>query len=178
MSKNQSELTQQKLVKVVNALEKVNKDTNSMIISMAKSMSEIEIIRLFNQETQDLFHLLLSITKRLQKEDKYKVAGYKLLFDNAIKMNSKLPLDKFTLIILEFAPEIYAEDDNCFLNMSIPDSEVSVGNEFGVIRSEMFKNLWKELDGNDKKKIADNVIMLTTYAHAHFYKTVLLNTKK
>lgn len=87
----------------------------------------------------------------------------------------KLPLDKFTLIILEFANEIYSEEENCFMDMTIPDAKLEVGNEFGLIRSEIFKSLWKILDKNHKQIIKEKIILLTTYAHTYFYKTVMAN---
>lgn len=165
----------QQLEIVMQQLEKVNVETKSTIFQMSKGMSEAEIIQSFNQQASYLFNLMIAIIRRLGKESEYQVSGYKYLFDNAIKINAKLPVDKFTLIVLEFAPEIYREDENCFLNMSIPDKKCSVGNEFGLIRSEMFKNLWKIMSKDDRKAIADSVILLTSYAHAYLYKTILKN---
>ena len=160
---------------VVKSLDRVPIDTRQMIFSMSKGMSELEIIQSFNQQALDMFILVISITKRTGKEKEYQFTGYKALFDNAVKINNKLPLDKFTLIILEFAAEIYAEEENCFLDMSIPDKEVNVGNEFGLIRSESFKILWKTLGRTDKEALKENIILLTTYAHAFLYKTLLKN---
>jgi hypothetical protein len=168
---------EEQINKVIESLERVPQETKELVLKMALSMTELEIIQSFNQQTHDLFALLTVITKKLNKEKEYNVTGYKILFDNALKFNTKLPLDKFTLIILEFAAEIYEENENCFLEMSIPDAKVTVGNEFGLIRSEMFKKLWVGSDRNDKNSLKDNIILLTTYAHAHLYKTIL-NKKK
>lgn len=162
---------------VVKALEKVNNETNKMILQMCNGMNESEVIQSFNQQALDLFSKLLTITKRTGKESEYKVGGYKALFDNAIKINARLPLDKFTLVILEFAPDIYQENEDCFLNMSIPDANVKLGNEFSIIRSEMFKSLWKDLSKSDKAAVGEIIILMTTYAHIYFYKTLLLNNK-
>ncbi len=162
---------------VIESLERVSQETKEMIFEMAKGMTEMEIIHSFNQKALDLFTLLITITTRMGKENEYKVGGYKKLFDSAIKINTKLPIDKFTLIILEFAAEIYAGKENCFLEMSIPDTNVNVGNEFSIIRSEMFKKLWVVLDDNDKNILKDNIILLTTFAHVHLYKTLLSKKK-
>ena len=168
-----ADYNRQKLEKVINALEKVNDETKTLILNMAKSMKEMVIIQSFNQSSLDLFTEILKITTRLGKEGEYKVGGYKAIFDNAIKINVKMPVDKFTLVILEFAPEIYSENENFILNMPIPDTQVGVANEFSMIRSEKFKNLWKTLGSNEKEILKEKIILLTTYAHAYFYQTVL-----
>lgn len=160
---------------VVTSLEQVDPLINQSVKEMSDNMPEATIIRLFNQTSLDLFTIINIITDRIGKTEEYKLAGYKALFDNAIKINAKLPIDKFTLIILEFAPQIYSQDENCFLNMSIPDRRISVGNSFGFIRSEMFKNLWMVLNTSDREQVSEKVISLTTYAHAYLYKTVTKN---
>ena len=170
---NSQKDSNERLGKVVESLEKVTQGTKQMIFDMAKSLSELEIIQSFNQQSLDMFTIMIEITKRMGCEDKYKVTGYKVLFDNALKINAKLPVDKFTLIILEYAAEIYDEKEDCFLTMPIPDANVNVGNGFGIIRSEMFKNLWKQLGPTDKNLLKDNIILLTTFAHVYLYKTLL-----
>ena len=164
---------QQKLQKVIDALEKVNDKTKNLILTMAKSITEISVIQSFNQASLDMFNEVLKITNRLGKESEYKIGGYKAIFDNAIKINVKMPIDKFTLLILEFAPEIYTENENFILGMPIPDAKVEVGNEFSLIRSEMFKGLWKILNKTDKNILKEQIILLTTFAHVYFYQTVL-----
>ena len=161
-----------KLDKVVGALEKVNPETQKMILAMANQMSEMEIIAAFNQQALDMFTLVAGLTKKVGIDKEFQLAGYRNLFDNAIKMNAKLPLDKFTLIILEYAPEIYEEKEDCFLDMEIPDTDAKVGNEFAIIRSEMFKKLWRLSNTHDKEQIKNTVIPLTTFAHVHLYKTL------
>lgn len=164
---------QERLSKIILTLDRVRPEVKQMVFEMAQGMTDLEIIQSFNQQALDLFTLLNTITVRLNRVNEFKIGGYKLLFDNAIKQNVKLPLDKFTLIILEFAPEIYDEKETCFMDMSIPDTNVTVGNEFSIIRSDMFKKLWKILDNNDKDSLKNIIIPLTTYAHAYLYKTVL-----
>lgn len=165
----------ERLNKVVKSLDKIPQETKQMIFNMACGMNELEIIQLFNQQSLDLFSLVTEMVKKLKKDNEFKVSGYRAIFDNAIKINNRLPIDKFTLIILEFAAEIYAEKEDLFLNMKIPDKNVSAGNEFAIIRSEMFKSIWKLLENNDKNKIKETVILLTTYAHVYLYKTILKN---
>lgn len=166
---------EQQLNNVIRSLDRVKLETKQMIFDIGESMSELEIIQSFNQRAFDLFNILTDLTKKLNKENDYKVVSYKTLFENAIKINVKLPLDKFTLIILEYAPEIYAENEDCFMTMSVPDTTVHVGNEFSIIRSEMFKKIWTELNQNDKNIVKDNIILLTTFAHAHLYKIAIIN---
>nr|AEX62884.1 hypothetical protein mv_R679 [Moumouvirus Monve] len=165
-----------RLNNVIKSLERVNEETNKTVISIAGGMNEIQIIVSFNQVAKDLFNIMSRIVKETGREE-CKTDGYKFLFEQAIKINAKLPIDKFTLLILEYAAEIYRQDEDVFLNMTIPDAKVSVGNEFGIIRSEMFKKLWLTLDKRNKKILTDNVILLTTYAHAYLYKTILMSQK-
>lgn len=167
----------ERLQKVVNNLQKIPIETRQMVFNMSCGMSEQEIIQSFNQQSYDLFNVVALVVKKLGKENEFKVSGYRAIFDNAIKINNRLPIDKFTLMILEYAAEIYAEEENIILNMKIPDKDVSAGNEFGIIRSEMFKSIWRLLSEDDKTKIKEILIPLTTYAHAYLYKTVLKNQK-
>lgn len=164
--------SQQKLQNVIDALDKVPLETKQMIYDMSQNMTEKEIIQSFNQQTIDLLTLLIQITQKTKLDNKYKLSGYKVLFENAIKLNWKLPIDRFTLSILEFASDIYAENEDCFLNMTIPDAKIETGTEFNLIRSEMFKNLWRELDNNDKEQLKEKIIILTTFAHAYLYKSL------
>lgn len=167
---------QKRIDKVVASLERVKQQTKQMVFNMSQSLTEFEIIQSFNQQTFDLFNTLYNISKKMNMEKECKIAGYKVLFENALKINVKMPIDKYTLTILEFAAEIYNEDEDCFLKMTIPDANVTVGNEFSIIRSDMFKRMWKDLDSNDKNSIKETIIPLTTYAHAYLYK-VLIKTK-
>lgn len=161
----------EKLNKVIHSLQKVPQETHLMVFNLANALSELQIIQSFNQSANDMFNTVLQITIELGKEKEYNVSGYKNLFDMALKHNIKLPIDKFTLIILEFAPQIYAKDENCFLTMTIPDKNVNVGNEFGLIRSEMFKKLWVVINSKQKAELVDKIILLTTYAHTYLYKS-------
>lgn len=158
---------------VVTSLDKVNDETKSMVFSLSKSMSELEIIQTFNQTAFDTFKLIDTISTKMNKQHECSVKGYKVLFETAIKQNIKIALEKYTLVILEFASEIYKEDEDCFMKMTIPDTKVTVGNEFSIIRSESFKKLWMILNSEDKEDIKNHVILMTTYAHAYLYKTIM-----
>lgn len=163
---------QSRLSKAVASLERVNLETKKVIFGMAQGLRDIDVIQSFNQFSLDLFTMIIEITHKLGEKEG-EVRAYKVLYDNAIKINIKLPIEKFTLFILEYAPEIYAEDEDCFLKMPIPDKKITVDNEFGLIRSEMFKKLWVKLDKTDKNRIKDKVVLVTMYAHAYLYQNVL-----
>lgn len=169
------EQQQQRIDKVIEALGKVSDNTKTLVYQIAQNMAELEIIQMFNQLTLDFLDIMLRITREKREEDKFKIGGYKTIFDNAIKINIKMPIDQYTLVILRFAAEIYSEDEDCFLNMPIPDTKLEVGNQFSFIRSDMFKNLWRTLKDGDKSDIKNKMILLTTYAHAYLYKTVIKN---
>jgi len=162
------------LQKVQLALEKVNEETKKMVYDMATGMSSLEVIQSFNQEVYDFFALLIIITRRLRVDKEYKIDAHNAFFEKAVKTNVSLPIEQFTLIILEFAPDIYTENEQSFLNMYIPDAKLEAGNEFNIIRSEHFKELWKKLNPEDKISLKDKIILLTTYAHTYFYQTIIL----
>lgn len=172
MNKNKERLN-----KVVESLGRVPNDTKQMIYQLSMELSEMEIIQFFNQQGRDLFRILHEITHKHKDSKKFNISGYKMFFDQALKINAKLPIDKFTLIVLEYAPEIYAEEEDCFMAMTIPDTKVNVGNEFGLIRTQMFKDLWVTLDKSKKDELSEVVILLTTYAHAYLYKTLMIINK-
>lgn len=163
------------LEKIITSLEKVDKDLQNMILNMSKSLSDIEIIQTFNQGCIDLFTNIAAVVKKIGMEKEIKFGGYKLLLENAMKINAKLPVDNFTLVVLEFADHIYSGDETFFMDRSYGKAKVEVGNEFTFIRSEPFKHLWKDLDSKDKEMIKEKFILVTTYAHAYFFKTVLSN---
>lgn len=166
-----------RLEAVVEALTRVNSSTHGIILQIVQKSSEDEIITNFNQIALDFFNQMIAFTQQMNKEQEYNFNIYLGFFEKALKANRSLPIDKFCLVILEFAPEIYAENDDCFMDMHIPDHKLVSENEFSMIRSEKFKQLWKILDHDKKDVCRSQTILLTTYAHAHFYKTVMKNVK-
>ena len=167
-----------KLQKVVDSLNKVSPEINQLAFAMSNSMSDLILVNLFNQTALDLFGAIDGITKSNPNGPKCDISTHKLFFDQAIKINNKLPIDKFSINILEFADYIYSEDDAYFLQMTIPDGKLSLGTEFNLIRSETFKQLWLSLSDNDKTELKEKIILLTSYAHAFFYKTVMNNRQQ
>lgn len=164
---------QEQLNRVISSLDRVKPDVKQMIYDMSNSMSEVDIIQLFNQESLDMFALCIYISQKMGKENEIKIGGYKNLFDHAVSFNKKLPLDQFTLSILEFAADIYDENEKAFLGKEYKDVELKVGNEYSFIRSDVFKKLWMILSEKDKSDIKEKLISVTTYAHAYLYKVLL-----
>jgi hypothetical protein len=163
------------LNKILNSLKNVDPKIDQMVLNISKKMSEMEIIRNFNQFTIDLFNLIYEITNAAGVEKYVKIKSYKVLLESALKVNVKLPIESFTWFILEFAPKIYSEDEDYFLEKQYDHDKVEVGNEFSFINSNSFKEMWKTLDDENKKKIKNAFLMTTTYAHAYFYKTIMVN---
>ena len=175
------EETEKRIDRVIASLHKVKPETDQMIRQIALSFSELEVIKSFNQESLDFFNLVTTISKNTGREDKLKLAGYGNLFQNAIKINVKFPIDNYTLIVLEYADQIYSENEDFFMKKkygATGSTMVEVGNEFNIVHSDVFKELWKTLTDDDKHKIKGHVVMLTTYAHAYFYQTIFKHQKK
>ena len=159
--------------KLIMALTRVNPETNEMIMNIANSTTKSEIISLFNQSALDFFSTVLEITKKLGKEKEFGIGVYMNLFESTLKINVNLPIDQFAASILEFAPDIYAENEDCFLNMQIPDAKVKTGNEFNIIRSEKFKALWISGSPENKNIVKEKIISLTTFCHAYFFQLIV-----
>ena len=121
--------TSSRLEKVIKSLEKVNNETKQIIFNMAKNMSELEVIQSFNQNSLDFFNLTTSITTRIGVENECKMGGYKNLYDHTLKLNVKMPIDHYTLIVLEYAAEIYSENEDFFLTKQMGDATLEVGND-------------------------------------------------
>lgn len=167
---NKKEQTKKILISVGESLSKVTPETKNMVQSFATNMKKHETIQLFNNHARDLFNIMLELETKLNITCNIK--GYLYLFDKAIKINAKLPIDKFTLTILEYAVQIYSGDDKCIINMEIPDGKINVDNEFGLIRTKMFKDIWIQLDQSYKDTLMDTIIHLTTFAHVYFIQTI------
>lgn len=165
------QLETEQLQRVIAALRRVDPEIQKQIKSMADKMRATDIIKLFNQDASDLFAMIAEVTRHHDDHEVYRLTGYKNLFDNAIKIKASFPVDKFTLIVLEYVNEFYDRDEDFFLSMEVPETKVTLGNEFGFIRTEMFRNLWKSLNKRQKNKMYDKLASLTTYAHAYFCKT-------
>lgn len=162
------------LNKIINGLNKVDNETNNDIMKMSKSMNSSEIISNFNQRSLDFFNDVITITKNRNKLKESGFEVYLHFLHQAIKADAKMPIDQFSMVVLEFASAIYDQDENLFLDMHIADSQIEGqfgNNEFSIIKSEKFKNLWRELNQDEKKVIKDHMIDLTISAHAYFFKT-------
>lgn len=164
---------------LIKSLERVNPDTKKMVFGISQSLPEVELIKAFNQQSTDLFIALSAISKKMGKEKLFNVAGYHALFSSAVKINHKIPIDKYTLAILEFAADIYDDNEEKLLNIPVADEvHIKVGNEFGLIRTAQFKELWGVLSAVDKQLIKSSLTLLTTYAHAYLYHTLSKNASK
>lgn len=158
---------------IADSLKRVNDKTTNIILEMSQQMSNNEVISLFNQAALDFFQTLLRITQAMGKENEYGITKYLSLFRTAADMNKRLPIEKFTTTILEYAAEIYAEDETTFLDMEIPDTEVGSGNEFNIIRSGKVKELWKAGSRENKELVKEKIIALTTWCHVYFIQKIV-----
>lgn len=167
--------TEEKMNQVIIALEAVSSATIQTILDVAKTTPESEVIQYFNQSANDLFTELIRIMKKYNFSDKhYNIAGYQNLFNNAISVNVKLPIDKFTLTILLHAADIYDQNEQNFLDMKIPDTQIKVGNEFAVLSSGIFKEMWRKISKSDRESLKDVVISLTMHSHTYFIQKLMM----
>ncbi len=51
----------------------------------------------------------------------------------------KVPVDNFTWFVLEYASEIYKEDEDFFLNKSYNPAKVEVGNDLHLLNQNLLK---------------------------------------
>lgn len=173
MSESESESEMQEIMqRIAIALSQIDPSINQGILDMARGLSKQEIINLFNQSAMDFFATAIYVTTQMKREKEFGFAGYETIFSTTLKINAQLPIDKFTLIILEHAPDIYDANETHFLRMHIPNGEIKTSNAFSIIKSDEFKKLWCVLQPSDKEKVKEHIISLTTYAHAFFYKLI------
>lgn len=165
----------EKLEKVLRSLSKVNPDTHKMVLGLAEQLTELQIIQAFNQFSLDLFQTITAMVNEMGWEREIKFTGYSLLLENALKINVKLPIDNFTWFVLEYAPKIYSQEEDFFMNKHYNAAKVGVGHEFSFVTSEPFKAKWKLLNKEQKETIKDKFIMVTIYAHVYFFKVILIN---
>lgn len=164
--REKAEKNRKQLILVGQKLSQVPDNAKNMAINLSKNMKKEETINYFNTSAHKLFEKMLMLERKLNVS--CDVKGYNFLFNKAVKINMKLPIDKFTLIILEYAPEIYSEDHDQILAIPVPDINVNVDNEFSIINSQMFKDTWKLLSKSDQDDLFDIITELTVYAHVYF----------
>lgn len=178
--------------KIGDALSKVPPEYAEAAVSLANSLEKVELGVSFNQTAMDLFDLAVKISTKRKIEEKLKMSGHRSIFEAAAaKIGKTIPISKFSFAILEFAPEIYNENDDFFLNMKVPDTidvDKEVGatdagttksnsNDLNIINTQEFKELWKKLNNKEKRAIRENVIKLTLYSHAYFISYIREQTK-
>lgn len=168
----------QKLEKILATLSKISEKNIMMISNIASSSDLIEIVKTFNQLSSEFFNLLIIFGKQLDVEKTFGFKAYSMLFETALKINTNLPIDRFCMIILEFADMIYEENEDFFIDLKIKDYDFEAGNSYNIIRSDKFKQLWKMLNKEDQRKCKDLTLLLTTYAHAYFFKTIYNSVAK
>ena len=164
------------LEEVTIELGKTKEEDRNNAIDAAKVLTQDEVIQQFNQSAVKLFTDAYNITVNRGKEREYKIGGYKFLYEKAVKMNKETPIDQFTLIILKYATDIYARNAEKFLKMDIPDEiklESDKKNEFELIHSAEFKNLWRTLTLIEKDTIISTIVEMTQFAHIFFIQKIL-----
>jgi hypothetical protein len=166
----------EKIVKVIESLKNVDKDINDSAITMAKTINETELVDLFNHHTNDFFNTLHTITNVLNVNKECNLHGYHSMFSSTIRVNKKLPIDHFSASILEFANDIYNENEEFFIGMNVPNKQINSGGEFNIIKTDALKNIWKKTNSGQKDIIKEKIISITLYAHAYVYK-IAMNVK-
>jgi hypothetical protein len=147
---------------------------------MSKSMSDVEIIMRFNQMMSSLFTFLIDKTKPLPNYKDYDFDIYFKLMEKSISINTKFPIERFCLIVLILAPQIYEKNENFFLNYKLNaqiKTSFSNQNEFSIFESEKFKELWKIMDTESKNRFVDDFTLLTVFAHTYFLQVVMKTNK-
>lgn len=169
----------QEIIKdIIDALDRVDEETTDLVISLANRKSDIDIMSEFNQLSVQVLEDLERIGKKYGCEGVCNMKHHRETLEHALKINARLPIDKFSVLILLHAAEVYNEEEKYFMELPMPDVDAKAGNKFTVIKCEPFKDVWKLLDKRDKRMVVDKTILLTTWAHAYFIKNVLSSLKK
>ena len=156
------------LVHTVELLKKIPKEINEYIIDMSKEMSGQDIASAFNQEVMDLFVTLERCTREHNVQKSCNISGNRAMFDAILAVNRNAPIDRFSTVVLEHAPRIFAKDEDYFYHLDISELD-----KFNVIRADVFRDLSHKMNPIDKSLIFDHFSMLTTYTCAYVYKSLL-----
>jgi hypothetical protein len=157
---------------VIAAIKRVQPSRNADTLALSNTMTKREIVSSFNQSIFDMFEEISKFLKKYNFSGDADMASYKSLFEKATKANACLPIEKFTMSILVFAPEFYDEKEDFFLELKIPHLQVNTDTGFDVIKSELFRNLWKSMITEDKYVLRDRIMNVVLYAHCYFYKLI------
>lgn len=162
----------EKYVLVAQVLSDLPNELKSMATEMAHSMSDVEIVMRFNQMITSLFTLIINKTKPLPNYKEFNFEIYFKLLEKSISINTSFPIERFCLIMLIFAPQIYEKNENFFMNYNL-NAHIKVSqNEFSIFESQKFKDLWHTLDVDAKNKFIDDFTLLTIFAHTYFLQRV------
>lgn len=166
----------QQLTVVIAALERVDLAIRQEIYKMSLNMSRDMLVQSFNQRAKDMFSLLERISRACGRYETTDLAANRSLFNTAVTTSPEIAVNKFTLLVLEFAPEIYARDEEAFLKMTIPETDVKTSAGWGVIRSNEFRDMWvHDMTGEMKTQVTELMIRMVTIAQAFLYQTIRSN---
>lgn len=157
--------------KIINSINKIDERTLQDINDLSDSMTEMEIVKSFNQCAVELYDILLKLANKHRMTKILDIDSYQILFNTSVKINYRLPIQKYVENILQFAYEIYNDKEEEILGMESSDEQINVGDQSGIIQIDIIKKLWKLLNDDDREVLKRSIIGLTTYSHAFFYKT-------
>jgi hypothetical protein len=132
-------------------------------------MKLAEIIKNFNLQMEEF----LDVIESIHNDDNIKKA--RLMVKTLNKINATKIIEQFIINIIPYSEKIYNKDEHYILNLDTDEirdklTNIKVKNttqEEKILEVMKLKNLWLNLDTNDKEAIWEYLQLLTYYSQEY-----------
>jgi hypothetical protein len=122
-------------------------------------MSNIKIVKDFNNQLIDLLQQFVSITN--DKDIKI----YQILLKGLIAKNCLMPIENFKEYVLPYKEKIYNQDDDYFLTSE--DYLKNVKSEQSLLKALKLKEIYKMLNDDGKQNLWNYLKILCFYSEQY-----------
>lgn len=122
-------------------------------------MSNIKIVKEFNNQLNDLLRQFVSIT------DDKDIKIYEILLKGVILKNCFMPIENFKHHVLPYKEKIYNKDEEYFLNND--DYLNNVKNEQSLLKALKLKEIYKMLNDDGKENLWNYLKVLCFYSEQY-----------
>lgn len=154
------------------AIKQISPEINAAVHQMAKTDSKQILTERFNQACRDLLQFLVPLTQKYGVYEESKIATYKMLYEKVSSIDRSIPVEGFINHVLQYAPHVYDEDIEFFMQLELPTTDVNVKGQFTVLMVDVFKSLAKKASPQEMERVVDILTSMTMTAHASFFQMI------